>query len=270
MKIDSLCCRRSYYEGAGGFSLMLGEGTKMNREEAAEKIIAALDVDTEEEAYDLVKQIYPPVSFFKVGMRLYAACGPTIITGLKKMGARVFLDLKFHDIPNTVASTAEVVTSYGVDMFNLHLSGGSQMIRAAAKAAAGAARKLEIPSPLVIGVTVLTSFDEKALREEAGVEKNLEQHVLNLSLLGLENGLNGVVASPREAEIIRKKCGDDFLIVTPGIRPLWSVPDDQRRVLSPRQAIAAGASYLVIGRPIIRHQSPREAVEKILAELTVS
>ncbi|RJX27237.1 MAG: orotidine-5'-phosphate decarboxylase [Dethiobacter sp.] len=247
---------------------MFGKRKSLDNQEAAEKIIVALDVEKEEEAYALVRHLSPLVKFYKVGMRLYVACGPGIITGLKNLGAKIFLDLKFHDIPHTVASTAEVVTRYGVDMFNIHLSGGSDMIRAAVEAAAEAAAKQGIPKPLVVGVTVLTSFNEKVLREETGVEKSLEQHVLNLSLLGMENGLNGVVASPREAEMIRKKCGEEFLIVTPGVRPLWSSLDDQLRVLTPRQALEAGASFLVIGRPIIEHASPQEAVEKILAEMT--
>lgn len=239
----------------------------MDREAAAKKIIVALDVDKEAEAYQLVSQLYPLISFYKVGLRLFVACGPRIITGLKKMGCRVFLDLKLHDIPHTVATTAEVITSFGVDMFNIHLSGGSAMVRAAVEAAAEAAQKQGIIAPKVIGVTVLTSITEKVLHEEAGVKKSLQEHVLNLSLMGRENGLNGVVASPHEAEIISKKCGDNFLVVTPGIRPQWSAPDDQRRILTPRQAIEAGASYLVVGRPILQHSSPREAAEKIITEM---
>jgi orotidine-5'-phosphate decarboxylase len=241
----------------------------LGKKEAAEKIIVALDVAKEEQAYDLVKRLSPPLSFYKVGMRLYAAAGPRIITGLKKMGARVFLDLKFHDIPNTVASTVEVVTGYGIDMFNIHLSGGSAMIRAAVEAAAETAIRLGIPRPLSLGVTVLTSLHEKALKEELEVEKPLEEHVLGLSLLGKKNGLDGVVASSREAGIIRNNCGEKFLIVTPGIRPSWSASDDQQRVLTPRCALESGAGYLVIGRPITMHSSPEKAVEKILLEMTV-
>ncbi|MDO9534359.1 MAG: orotidine-5'-phosphate decarboxylase [Bacillota bacterium] len=246
---------------------MFGKRKNVDKNAIAEKIIVALDVEREDQAYALVKHLSPPITFYKVGMRLYAACGPRIISGLKNLGVKVFLDLKFHDIPHTVATTAEVVTRLGVDMFNIHLSGGRDMIRSTVEAAGLTAEKEGIAKPLVVGVTVLTSFNEKVLRDEAGVEKHLEQHVVDLSLMGKESGLSGVVASAREASRIRKHCGEDFIIVTPGVRPLWSTLNDQLRVLTPRQALEAGANYLVIGRPIIEHSSPGEAVEKILAEI---
>lgn len=235
--------------------------------EAAQRIIVALDVDHEKEAYDLVKLLSPPISYYKVGMRLYTACGPRVIAGLKELGARVFLDLKFHDIPNTVASTVEVVTRLGVDMFNIHLSGGKNMVKAAVEAAAKSAEELGKTKTLVLGVTVLTSLNEKMLRDEAGVGKKLEQHVVDLSLMGKESGINGVVASAREAALIRKECGEEFLIVSPGVRPLWAASGDQQRVFTPRQAMEAGADFMVIGRPIIKHRSPREALEMILSEI---
>ncbi|MGI5823202.1 MAG: orotidine-5'-phosphate decarboxylase [Dethiobacteria bacterium] len=238
------------------------------KEGPAARIIVALDVDNEAEAYQLVRLLSPPVRYFKVGMRLFTACGPRILKTLKKMGVKIFLDLKFHDIPHTVASTAQVVTAYGVDMFNIHLSGGREMICSTVEAVRETAAKQGLTPPLIIGVTVLTSFDEKALFEEAGIKNKLPRHVVHLASLGAENGMDGVVASPREAEAIRDKCGENFLIVTPGIRPLWSVKDDQQRVLAPAQALKAGADYLVIGRPIIRHSSPKEAVKKILAEIS--
>lgn len=240
---------------------------ELKGQEAAEKIIVALDVDKEEEAYALVKLLSPPINYFKVGMRLFTACGPRILTTLKDLGVKVFLDLKFHDIPHTVASTAKVVTRCGVDMFNVHLSGGREMVRTTVEAARETAAKLGVFPPLIIGVTVLTSFNEKTLREEAGIEKNLSRHVVHLAFMGMESGMDGVVASSQEAGAIRTKCGKDFLIITPGIRPSWSVHDDQQRVLTPLQALEAGASYLVIGRPIIQHSSPEVAVEKILAEM---
>ncbi|NMB41080.1 MAG: orotidine-5'-phosphate decarboxylase [Firmicutes bacterium] len=246
---------------------MSSRSQSIEKKEAAEKIIVALDVAEEEDACGLVKDLCPPLSFFKVGMRLYAACGPRIITKLKNLGVKVFLDLKFHDIPHTVASAVEIITSYGVDMFNIHLSGGSDMIRAAVEKTAEVAAKLGIPKPAMLGVTVLTSLPEKVLREELAVERSLEQHVLDLSLLGKKNGIDGVVASPREAGLIRQNCGKDFLIVSPGVRPGWSTTNDQARVLTPRQALEGGADYLVIGRPITGHTNPGEAVEKILAEI---
>lgn len=247
---------------------LFGKPKSIDRETAAEKIIVALDVEKEEEAYALVRRLSPPLSYFKVGMRLYMACGPRIVTGLKKMGVRVFLDMKFHDIPHTVASAAEVVTRLGVDLFNIHLSGGSDMIRATMEKTRETAEKEKISPPKVVGVTVLSSFNEKILRDEVGVSKNLEQYVAGLALLGRESGLDGVVASPREATLVRRKCGDEFMIVTAGVRPLWAGLDDQLRVLTPRQALEAGANYMVIGRPIIENESPRDAAEKILAEMT--
>ncbi len=246
--------------------MLFGKRKNVDKEAIAEKIIVALDVGTEEEAYDLVRRLSPPLSFFKVGMRLFVACGPRIISGLKNMGVRVFLDLKFHDIPNTVASTAVVVTRLGVDMFNIHLSGGREMIEATVEATIVEAEKAGNKVPLLLGVTVLSSFNDQMLRDETGVDRRLEHHVLQLASMGQECGLSGVVASPREATILRKKFGEDFSIVTAGVRPLWASLGDQLRVLTPRQALEAGASYLVIGRPILEHSSPREAAEKIIAE----
>ena len=240
----------------------------LNTEEAAARIIVALDVEREEEAYALVKLLSPPVKYFKVGMRLFTACGPRILTTLKNLGVQIFLDLKFHDIPQTVSTTAQVVTRYGVDMFNIHLSGGREMIRATVKAVRETALRQDVPPPLIIGVTVLTSFNEKTLLAEAGIAGDLTGHVVHLAFMGAESGLDGVVASPQEVEAIRNKCGENFLVVTPGVRPLWSVQDDQQRVLTPLQALEAGADYLVIGRPIIRHSSPETAVKKILAEIS--
>ncbi len=250
--------------------MIFGRQKKIDKEAVAGKIIVALDVETEEEAYNLVRHLSPPIGYFKVGMRLYMSCGHRIIYGLKNMGVQVFLDLKFHDIPNTVASAAEVVTRMGVDMFNIHLSGGSAMVQTTVERVRETAEKSGVSVPKVVGVTVLSSFNETMLRGDCGVERHLEQHVLKLALLGKENGLDGVVASPREASHIRKKCGPDFLIVAAGVRPLWAPTDDQVRVLTPRQALEAGANYLVIGRPIIEHESPRDAAEKILAEIARS
>ncbi len=247
--------------------MIFGRQKKIDKETVAGKIIVALDVDTEEDAYNLVRHLSPPLGYFKVGLRLYMSCGQRIIYGLKNMGVRVFLDLKFHDIPNTVASTAEVVTRMGVDMFNIHLSGGRDMVLSTVDHVRETAEKSRVPVPKVLGVTVLSSFNESMLRSDCGVDRHLEQHVLKLALLGEESGLDGVVASPREASNIRKNCGEDFLIVAAGVRPLWAPTHDQLRVLTPRQTLEAGANYLVIGRPIIEHDSPRDAVEKILAEI---
>ena len=246
---------------------MFGKEELSYKESLAEKIIVALDVDNEGDAYILVNQLFPPINYFKVGLKLFVSCGPRIIDALKKFGVRIFLDLKFHDIPHTVASTAEVAVRHGVDMFNIHLSGGRDMILRTVEAVENVSQHLGVPRPLIVGVTVLTSFNDKTLRDEAGVARNLEEHVIFLARMARESGLNGIVASPREASMIRKEIGDDFVIVTPGVRPLWAASGDQQRILTPRRAIENGASYLVIGRPIIEHSSPREAAEKILAEM---
>ena len=246
--------------------IMFRKTKSIDKETLANKIIVALDVDKEEEALTLVRHLSPPINFFKIGLRLYVSCGPRIITGLKKMGVKVFLDLKLHDIPHTVAATADVITRMGVDMFNIHLSGGRDMIESTVMAVEEAAREEGKEKPYILGVTLLSSINEKILREEVGIESNLVQYIINMAGMGAECGVNGVVASPREAAPLRKEFGEDFIITAAGVRPLWASLGDQLRVLTPRQALDAGASYLVIGRPIIEQPTPREAVEKILAE----
>lgn len=233
---------------------------------AAEKIIVALDVDSAENASQLVKQLTPPLHYYKVGFRLFVACGPPIIAVLKQLGAKIFLDLKFHDIPNTVAEAAEAATKLGVEMFNIHLSGGREMIKAAVKAAALTAEKMGRPRPRVLGVSVLSSFSAEML-QDTGISRTLEEHVTALSAAGLQCGLDGIIASPREAVLLRRNFGDEFLIVTPGVRPAGAAVDDQQRILTPQQALQAGASFLVIGRPIIKHAEPRQAAQEILAEI---
>lgn len=233
----------------------------------AEKIIVALDVDSKEQACELVRRLAPPLSYFKVGSRLFVSCGPSVIEDLKDLGVKIFLDLKFHDIPNTVAEAAEAATSFGVDMFNVHLSGGREMIKAAVTRASDTSARLGLSRPLVLGVTVLSSLNGDMLKEEIGVVRSLDDHVVEMTRMGLDCGLDGVIASPREAELLRKHCGNDFLIVTPGVRPDWAAKDDQQRILTPAQALQSGASYLVIGRPIIKHPAPQEAAEKIIEEI---
>jgi orotidine-5'-phosphate decarboxylase len=226
---------------------------------ASDKIIVALDVPTRKEALDLVDQLAGMVSFFKIGLQLYTAEGPEIVRPVLDTGAGVFLDLKLHDIPNTVANTVESAGKLGVQMLTIHLSGGSQMIRAAI----GARRK----TMSILGVTVLTSTDEEALRE-VGISDKIENYVLRLTKLGVEKGIDGVVTSPREIKALRSEFGDNIKIVAPGIRPSWSEAGDQKRVMTPRQALDAGADYLVIGRPIVAHRNPRDAVAKILEEIS--
>jgi orotidine-5'-phosphate decarboxylase len=224
----------------------------------ADKMIVALDVATKRKALELVEKLRDTISFFKIGLQLYTAEGPEIVRAVLLTGSKVWLDLKLHDIPNTVARAVESVSNLGVRMLTIHLSGGSEMIRAAV-----AARPNNL---LLLGVTVLTSASEQTLRE-IGIADNVDDQVLRLSKLGVEGGVDGVVASPHEIKLLRAKFSDKIKIVVPGIRPSWSEAGDQKRVMSPREALDAGADYLVIGRPIIAHPKPREAASKILEEL---
>ena len=224
----------------------------------ADKIIVALDVATKEKALILVEQLREEISFFKIGLQLYTAEGPEIVRSVLSTGARVWLDLKLHDIPNTVARAVESASNLGVHMLTIHLSGGSEMIRAAT-----AARANNIS---ILGVTVLTSATEETLRE-IGIAGKVEDQVFRLAKLGVEAGIDGVVASPHEVKKLRAEFGDRIKIAVQGIRPTWAEPGDQKRFMTPRQAFEARADYIGIGRPITAHRNPREAVAKILDEL---
>src|SRR6266513_4076810 len=223
-----------------------------------DKIIVALDVPTKEKALGLVKQLHDQISFFKIGLQLYTAEGPEIVRAVLSTGAKVWLDIKLHDIPNTVARAVESANNLGVHMLTIQLSGGSEMIRAATAARAN--------NMLLLGVTVLTSATEQTLRE-IGVDGKVDDQVLRLAKLGVEAGIDGVVASPHEIKALRTEFTDKIKIVVQGIRPRWAEPGDQKRFMTPRQALEAGADYIGIGRPITAHQNPREAVAKILKEL---
>jgi orotidine-5'-phosphate decarboxylase len=225
---------------------------------AADKIIVALDVAAKAQALALVEQLRPEISFFKIGLQLYTAEGPEIVRAVRSAGAKVFLDLKFNDIPTTVARTVEAASSLGVRMLTIHLSGGSDMIRAA----------VTVPKDdlLILGVTVLTSANEGMLRE-TGISDEIDDQVLRLAKLGVARGVDGIVASPHEIKALRAEFGEKIKIVVPGIRPTWSDPGDQKRFMTPRDAIEAGADHLVIGRPITADKNPRDAVSKILAEI---
>jgi orotidine-5'-phosphate decarboxylase len=225
---------------------------------AADKIIVALDVATKPQALELVEQLRDKISFFKIGLQLYTAEGPEIVHAVLSTGAKVWLDLKLHDIPNTVARAVRSASNLGVQMLTIHLSGGSEMIRAAT-----AARTNNIT---ILGVTVLTSATEQTLRE-IGVADKVEDQVLRLAKLGVEAEIDGVVASPHEIKTLRRELGDKIKIAVQGIRPTWAEPGDQKRSMTPRQALEAGADYIGIGRPITAHLRPSEAVAKILAEL---
>ena len=231
-------------------------------------ILVALDVASAVEARMLADRLQGTVGGFKVGKQLFTAEGPDFVRRLAARNHRVFLDLKFHDIPNTVAGAVAAATATGAWMINVHASGGRAMMRAAADAASAAAERHKRSRPLLIGVTVLTSLDQAQL-EETGVTRPVIDQVVHLARLAQDAGLDGVVASPQEITAIRQACGRDFLIVTPGIRPhdSQSGHDDQARTMGPAEALTAGASYLVIGRPITAAPDPRAAAASIAASL---
>lgn len=234
---------------------------------AKEKLIAALDVDTAEAALDLVRKISSQVGMFKVGMQLFYSAGPDVVRRIKGEGVKVFLDLKLHDIPNTVGQAARALAGLGADIINVHAAGGTAMMRAAAEAVQERAAALGLPVPLVISVTVLTSIDQSTFQQDLGYTGAIQERVRAWASLTKQAGLDGVVASPKEIAVIREACGEDFKIITPGIRPAWSVSGDQKRIMTPGQAISAGASYLVVGRPITGDADPATAAQKILSEM---
>jgi len=225
----------------------------------ADKIIVALDVPTKKAALDLVRQLAEDISFFKVGFQLYTSEGPPLVREILALGAKVFLDLKLYDIPNTVAGAVQSAAELGVHMLSIHLSGGDAMVRAAISA--------RDDNLTILGVTVLTSMTQETL-SEVGIVDKVDNQVSRLAKLGVAAGINGLVASPQEIEILRPQFGDEIKIVTPGIRPSWMDAGDQKRVMTPREALDAGADYLVIGRPIIAQPSPSDAVARILKELS--
>lgn len=234
---------------------------------ASQKLILALDVSSAGEAIELVNDLQGIVGIFKVGFQLFSATGPEFVRKLVGMGKGIFLDLKFHDIPNTVAAAGVEALRLGVSIFNVHAMGGSEMMKRTANLVNETADREGLNRPAIIAVTVLTSSGRETL-VEAGVEDSVETQVLRLAKLADDSGMDGVVASPQEVRLIRSMVARrQFLIVTPGVRPAKSVADDQHRVLTPAEAIRAGADYLVIGRPITGASSPRKAAEQILQQM---
>ena len=231
------------------------------------QLIVALDVDDLAAAKELIITLSGTVQWFKIGKQLFTAIGPASVKLLRDAEKDVFLDLKFHDIPNTVAGAVASGIGIGANMINMHASGGLEMMRTAAEAAEKQASELGLPTPTLLGVTVLTSINEATFQRDFGTQRKLTNQVAYLAELSQQAGLDGVVASPLEIGLIRKVCGDDFVIVTPGVRPAWAASNDQQRVMTPAEAINAGADYIVVGRPITAADNPREAAKKILQEI---
>ncbi|AGF51501.1 orotidine 5' monophosphate decarboxylase [Synechocystis sp. PCC 6803] len=228
-----------------------------------DQVIVALDVPDLPKAIALVDRL-PGVGFWKVGLELFVGAGPVILAELKDRGKRIFLDLKFHDIPNTMLGACLSASRYEVDLLTLHATAGSQALTLAAQAMA----PLPHP-PKLLAITLLTSIGDRQLREELQQPLAVDDYVNAMARLARNAGIDGAVCSPQEVAKLRQTCGPEFLLVTPGVRPLWSAPGDQQRVMIPAQAIAAGANYVVIGRPITADPSPEAAWERLCQDLAV-
>lgn len=236
---------------------------------AKERLIFALDVDSFAEAEQWVRQLHGQVGLFKVGKQLFTRCGPQVVDMVRREGGSVFLDLKYHDIPNTVAMATVEACRLGVRMVNVHALGGREMMARTVAEVDRIAPRGSAERPLLLAVTILTSSTEATL-QEIGIDRSVREMVPRLARLAQEAGMDGVVASPQEVDLIRAACGPDFAIVTPGVRPGFASLDDQKRVTTPGEAISAGADYLVIGRPISAAADPVAAAELILDEMSVA
>jgi orotidine-5'-phosphate decarboxylase len=238
-----------------------------NTTTSKDRLAIALDVDNDREALGIVAELKDSVGVFKVGLQLFTAYGPDIVRRITGMGSRVFLDLKYHDIPNTVAKASAEAVKLGVSIFNVHALGGFDMMKAAAESAKEAAAKFNLPVPTVLAVTILTSMDEKSMRKELKITRSLQREVTHLARLAQRAGMHGLVASPLEIKTLRRAVRGEFVILTPGVRPAWADKDDQKRVMTPGEAVQAGADYIVVGRPVLKAHDRKAAVEKILEEM---
>lgn len=234
--------------------------------EARKRVVFALDVDELSQAQNWVEQLHDKVGLFKIGKQLFTKCGPEVVRMVRDQGGEVFLDLKYHDIPNTVAKAAVEACKLGVQMFNVHALGGLEMMQTTVKEVGEYCTANNVERPIMLAVTILTSSTEETL-QKVGIDRPVTEMVPRLAALAKEAGFDGVVASPKEVGLIRAACGDDFYIVTPGVRPAFASMDDQKRVTTPAAAISAGASHLVIGRPISAAADPRQAAGLILEEV---
>ena len=233
----------------------------------SDRIIVPLDVSTEADAIALIEQL-PQVSFWKVGLELFVSTGSEILRILKDREKRIFLDLKFHDIPNTVAGATRAAATYGVDLITIHAVAGREALKRAVAASDEGAKAAECLPPKLIAITLLTSLNSRDLAFDLKVPIELPEYALQMALLAQETGLDGAVCSPHEVSQLRQVCGDNFILVCPGVRPKWSVIGDQRRTMTPGEAMKAGADYLVIGRPITTASNRLDAWEKICDELS--
>ncbi|NET09147.1 MAG: orotidine-5'-phosphate decarboxylase [Merismopedia sp. SIO2A8] len=235
----------------------------------ADRIIVPLDVSTEEAAIALLDQL-PQVSFWKVGLELFVACGPSILKQLKQRNKKIFLDLKFHDISNTMVGACRSATRYGVDLLTVHGTAGREALRCAQEETRAEAIAHGYPVPKLLAITVLTSLTSRSLAFDLKVSVELAEYAMHLALLAQDAGIPGAVCSPQEASELRRVCGKDFILVCPGVRPTWAEKGDQRRSLTPSEALKAGADYLVIGRPITTAPDPAAAWEQICEEISMA
>lgn len=233
------------------------------KKEAKDFLVVSLDVPSTEEALIIVEELGEMVNFYKVGLELFSREGPTVVEILKKREKRVFLDLKLHDIPNTISGAVNASIDMGVDMLTVHTLGGFEMMESAQKAVWNKG----VDRPVILGVTILTSLDEAFLEDVLGIEKTLKDEVLDLASIAKSAGLGGVVASSEEISLIKENCGMDFVVVTPGIRPKGTEKNDQKRANTPFEAIVNGSDYLVIGRPIIKASNIHKAAKTIVKEI---
>lgn len=232
-----------------------------------DRIILAVDVPDHDGAMDIVNRFKDQIGMFKVGNELFTSAGPAIVQEITRLGKNVFLDLKYHDIPNTVSRSARAAVKLNVYMFNVHTLGGLEMMEQAARELVKASLRANTPRPKILGVTLLTSINQTVLTNELGIAHRIRTQVKHLAKMAAQARLDGVVASAQDVEMIRQHLGPDFLIVTPGIRPSWAPPDDQKRTMTPREAVRKGADYIVIGRAILSHPDPEKALRRIREEL---
>lgn len=231
-----------------------------------EKLVLALDVDNKEKAENLVKELKDYVGVFKVGKELFTAEGPSIFKMIRDNGGKIFADLKYHDIPNTVASAARTLVRHGVEIFNVHASGGYEMMKKTREAIEDESAKLGVKRPVFLAVTVLTSLNDDDMKR-IKVSESAKEHVLTLAKLAKEAGADGIVCSPQEIEMIKREIGADFITLTPGVRPVWAAAGDQKRVMTPKEAVDKGTDYIVVGRPITGAADRIDAARKIVMEM---